>query len=369
VTPTLSTHRVRTNGWRRVRTGLLSVLLAGVAMAFAAPKPAHALSIEATFDPNLSASAVIVINTAISFYQTTFSDPITVNIEFENMNTGLGRSLTFVRTTPYSTYRTALGADATSANDATALANTPTGAFNPVTGSTFINVKNANLRAVGLPAAFGNFGTACVRVNYVGDSCIGLNVGRTTTGGGAFSLLATVEHEIDEALGLGSELPNLTFLGGHPAPEDLFRWASAGVRSFATNPNVAGCNNGAGAPAAFFSINGGVANLNQFNNCNNGDDYGDWITHTPSQVQDALTNGTGAPSLTAASSETVALDVIGYTFAVPEPMSLVLIATGLASLAAARRCARIVSRTRGYTARGRGPAVASVASGTRTAGV
>jgi len=128
-----------------------------------------------------------------------------------------------------------------------------------------------------------------------------------------------------------------TFLGGHPAPEDLFRWASAGVRSFATNPNVAGCNNGAGAPAAFFSINGGVANLNQFNNCNNGGDYGDWITHTPSQVQDAFTNGTGAPSLTAASSETVALDVIGYTFAVPEPMSLVLIATGLASLAAARR--------------------------------
>jgi hypothetical protein len=59
-------------------------------MAFAAPKPAYALSIEATFDPNLSASAVIVINTAISFHQTTFSDPITVNIEFENMNTGLG---------------------------------------------------------------------------------------------------------------------------------------------------------------------------------------------------------------------------------------------------------------------------------------
>jgi hypothetical protein len=204
VTPILSTHRARTNGWRRVRTDLLSALLAGVAMAFAAPKPAHALSIEATFDPNLSASAVIVINTAISFYQTTFSDPITVNIEFENMNIGLGRSLTFVRTTPYSTYRAALGADATSANDTTALANTPTGAFNPVTGSTFINVKNANLRTVGLPAAFGNFGTACVRVNYVGDSCIGLNVGQTTTGGGAFSLLATVEHEIDEALGLAS---------------------------------------------------------------------------------------------------------------------------------------------------------------------
>jgi hypothetical protein len=120
----------------------------------------------------------------------------------------------------------------------------------------------------------------------------------------------------------------------------LFRYASPGVRSFSQNPNVAGCNNGPGAPAAFFSINGGVTNLNQFNNCDNGGDYGDWITHTPTQVQDAFTNGTGNPALTTASSEVVALDVIGYTLVqqqVPEPTSIMLLGTGLAMAIGARR--------------------------------
>jgi hypothetical protein len=62
----------------------------------------------------------------------------------------------------------------------------------------------------------------------------------------------------------------------------------------------------------YFSINGGVTNLDDFNNCNNGGDYGDWITHTPSQVQDAFTNFSAAPFLTYPLPETRALDVIGY---------------------------------------------------------
>jgi hypothetical protein len=64
---------------------------------------------------------------------------------------------------------------------------------------------------------------------------------------------------------------------------------------------------------SFFSIDGGTTNLNDFNNCSNGGDYGDWITHTPSQVQDAFTNGSGSPSLSVTSPEVRALDVIGYT--------------------------------------------------------
>src|SRR5205085_10555345 len=69
-----------------------------------------------------------------------------------------------------------------------------------------------------------------------------------------------------------------------------------------------------GAPQAFFSIDA-TTHVDEFNNCANGADYGDWITHTPSEVQDGITNGTGSPFLTLTSPETRALDVIGYRLA------------------------------------------------------
>jgi hypothetical protein len=89
----------------------------------------------------------------------------------------------------------------------------------------------------------------------------------------------------------------------------------------------------------YFSIDGGATNLDTFNNCDNGADYGDWITHTPSQVQDAITNGTGNPFLTSASPETVALDVIGYTRAspVPEPTSIILLGSVVAFVARVKK--------------------------------
>src|SRR5260370_42242465 len=64
---------------------------------------------------------------------------------------------------------------------------------------------------------------------------------------------------------------------------------------------------------SFFSIDGGSTGLNEFNKCNNGGGYGDWITHTPSQVQDAFSNFSGSPSLSVTSSEVRALDVIGFS--------------------------------------------------------
>lgn len=312
----------------RIRRRLLPLLAVAVT-AIVIPAPAQALVINPTFETGLSGAAQAVINAAIGFYQNTFSNNITVNIDFHNMTSGLGASESVIYDATYADYRSLLTVSASSSNDFTALAHLP--ASVPGGG---ITIKSADARAVGFNApgitfTSTNSGGFCAGSNL--DGCIGLNVSNTTIGGGAYSLLNTVEHEIDEVLGLGSSLLAGNQQYAYKSPEDLFRYSSTGVLSY----DLA-CNT-----AAYFSIDGGVTHLNSFNNCNNGGDYGDWITHTPSQVQDAFTNGTGSSGLTVGSDEVTALDVIGYTLkqqtTVPEPAGVALFAIGFVGLFMARR--------------------------------
>ncbi len=261
---------------------------------------------------SIDAATQTVINDAIAFYQNTFTNNITVNIEFHNMSSGLGQSLAFIFTVPYSTYCTALAANATSPDDITALANTPCGSTNPINSNANIGVKSPDGRALGINTPEQPFGGACPTASFTGSGCIGLNVALANMHPGL--LFAAVEHEIDEVLGLGSAL-NGTTTPAMPWTEDLFRWHSAVTRSYAADASTTNpC--GASTPTAFFSIDGGTTAVDDFNNCNNGGDYGDWITHTPSQVQDASTNASGAATLSISSPEVRALDVMGYSIIV-----------------------------------------------------
>ena len=300
------------------------------------PSPAEALVINATFT-DLPASAQAEVNSAIAFYEASFSDPITVDIEFHNITTpGLvGRSDLHFYFWEYQSYRAALLADATSPNDAIANATLGPGPNDPILNSQFISLKPATGRAAGLntPGLLINLPGTCV---FTGDGCIGLNVADTTIGGGTHSLFAAAEHEINEILGLGSSLqPDGTIFQGYVSPEDMFRYAAPGVRSFAVNHCFPA------PPPAFFSIDGGATNLNEFNNCANDGDYGDWVPNTPSQVQDAFAASGSAPFMTLTDPAAVALDVIGYTFAapasVPEPTSVLLLTAALLGIGAVSR--------------------------------
>ena len=294
-----------------------------------------------TNDPN-AAAIEATINQAIQVYQNTFTNPINVTITFREMTTGLGSSNFFFYNFSYATYLNALKSSATSANDATALAHLPTGPNNPVTNDGRIDVKTANLRAVGLTGFNSGLAGGV-------DGIIGLNTTITDVGSpgttGQYSLLATTEHEIDEILGLGSALPNPGNYFNDPLPEDLFRYDKNGNRSFSVAQPTGG---------AFFSIDGST-DLAQFNNTqSNGGDYGDWQSSPrPSgvgpQVQDAFATPGARPTL--GPNELTALDVIGYNL-VPEPSSIVLSGLGLTSLLAyGWRRGTLGRRTTGATAR------------------
>src|SRR3954468_11931175 len=128
--------------------------LAGMALAISLAAPVHAgLIITPTFDSTITsdgnaATIMATINLAIAIYENSFSDPINVNIKFQEGG-GLGSSSTAIGQFSYSSYLTRLGLDATTAEDATALASLPNTANNPVDGNPNIWITSANARAVG----------------------------------------------------------------------------------------------------------------------------------------------------------------------------------------------------------------------------
>src|SRR5262245_10514759 len=223
------------------------------------------LTIQPAFDSSItnnpnSAAIQATINRAISFYETLFSDPITIQIRFRYSTTApngnpmpagrIAQSNYVYYAIPWNTYINALRADARTGNDDTANASLPGSAL-----STNLLPSSAGGRAVGLntpPAMFAN-GTVGNGGPYDGiitlNSSSGYQFTRPTSGGN-FDAQRGFEHEMDELIGLGSLL-NLS--GNNLRPQDLFSWSSAGHRNFTTSG------------ARYFSINGGVTNIVGFN--------------------------------------------------------------------------------------------------------
>lgn len=317
---------------RRKFIGALTV----VSFAVIAASARAGLIITPTFDSTITSdpnAAAIegVINTAITNYETHLTDPINVTIKFQEQSSGLGASNWWYYNISYQQFINQLNADASTPNDATALAHLPHGANNPVNNDTTINVKTANLRAIGINGLNSGLSGGL-------DGIISLNTHITDIGSpgtsGQYSLISTTEHEIDEILGLGSALPPGGLISNDPLPEDLYRFTQAptSIRSF-TNT---GDN-------AYFSIDGGATDLARFNQGNNaGGDYGDWWSNNgsgnpgpnpPPRVQDAFLFPNRTPTL---GVEYTALDVIGYNL-VPEPNAVALAVMGALGLLLVRR--------------------------------
>jgi hypothetical protein len=319
-----TTYYYRVRPYNQTGPGIYSETAQAVTTATTGLTIQPAFDSSITNNPN-SAAIQATINRAISFYETLFSDPITIQIRFRYSTTApngnpmpAGRiaqsNYVFYRI-PWNTYINALRADASTSNDNVANASLPGSAL-----STNLSPSSANGRAVGLntpPAMFAN-GTVGNGGPYDGIITLNSSSGYQFTrppSGANFDAQRAFEHEMDELIGLGSLL-NLS--GNDLRPQDLFSWSSAGHRNTTTSGT------------RYFSINGGVTNIVGFNQRQDGD-LGDWFSPPCPQahpyVQNAFTCRGQSSDIAATSPEGINLDVIGYNLAQPGQASLGNIST------------------------------------------
>jgi hypothetical protein len=275
-------------------------------MLSGAALPVYSLTIVPTFDSSIAndpggAAMQAAIQEGISVIQSKIADDLTVAITFVNdPKTELGASNTSTADYAYAEFLAKLKSKVSSADDAQAVNSLPDSANEPVRGGSQINLTSALARLLGLSGDLPPEGDSTVTLNMAAH-----NLTRSSKDPQKYDLQSTVEHELDEVLGVSSNLNDGNVIG----PMDLFRYDSNGQRNYTTT----GDN-------AYFSLDG-TALLARFNQDPSGD-YQDWWSlngqfwsppgTTPSaQVQDAF--GATGSFQDLGPNEWTALDVIGYT--------------------------------------------------------
>jgi len=337
------------------RLGFLVALHAVAGASILAAAPVGAMVINATFDPSVTAGEQTTINSAISNIDSTLAGTsITVSIYFTNGclsgSTCLGDNISTspaLNSPSYAAYTAALKADA-AANPLNTTLNTAVSNLSTGNQADQVLTTSANLAALGLAC------TGCSYVTIAGtkyDGEAGINFASITAGNppyGAYDAQGTVEHEIDEILGvggLGSILGQncagggICTFGGSTfiADMDLYRYECGGT-GIASLSQSAAC--------AEFSVDGGVTDIMNFNQTSGGD-WADWANTiggsgsagcNPSVQAAWACPASFGPVSTLGTAEIDALEALGYNTTsgsgttpppVPEPASLGLAILGL----------------------------------------
>ncbi|HQT77758.1 MAG TPA: NF038122 family metalloprotease [Rhodopila sp.] len=280
--------------------------------------------INITWDSSV-ASAPSAFKTAVisaaQYLESQFIDPITINISvgYGEVNgaalgsNALGSSQSYLNSFSYSTLRTALSNDATSAADASAVASLPTAS--PVAGTFWTTTAQA--KALGLTSA-----TSTATDGFIGFSS-SLPFTYSTSSGiaaGTYDFNGVALHEMTEVMGrllltgstIGSTANSYDVL-------DLFHYSAAGVRDFSAST------------AGYFSANGGTTNGGTFNTTTGGDP-GDWASSMGYNALDAFSSSGVVNPMTAGDLQ--AMDVIGWNQAgvsTPTGVSIAAVTSGLST--------------------------------------
>jgi hypothetical protein len=234
------------------------------------------LIINLTFDQptsSLPAGFVASLDAVVQFYESIFTNPITINIDVgygeidgqSLQNGALGESEGYYNQYSYSQVRSALVANATSAAQVSAVDALPATDPSPGGDGNYW-VSTSEAKALGLT------GSSSALDGYIGFSNSFAFTYNTVNGGsvaaGTYDFFGVAAHEITEVMGRDLFVGSEDGEGIGPdsySPYDLFHYSANGVRDFS------------GTTAGYVSDNGGATDLDNFNTNPQGD-FGDWAT-------------------------------------------------------------------------------------------
>ncbi len=260
---------------------------------------------------------------AAGYFESLITNPITVSVtvgygEFGGTPLSVGdlgvEQSTVGYNIAYGQFKSALAAVANSAAMRTAVANLP--ATDPTGGATLF-IEQAEAKALALAPGWGteidaNIGFG-VNSNGAGGPLFSFDPTNRAVGG-LYDFIGVAEHELSHALGRVVD-------GASWEPLNLFRYASPGVLG-----SVSG-------GAAYFSIDGGKTNLDNFSTTS---DPGDWAASAGNDANVAYSNP-GVANLFSRTDITE-LNALGYQIspaAAATPAAGAVIASAAAGLHAA----------------------------------